>query len=226
MLPIADTNDDTAIFGSKIVFGDRQDVIWFGGGEIDWSDGFEAKHLYLGKRVSEMPLTPFNCEYVTGASLFFRRELIEQVGLIPEQYFLYCEETHWCMLANQYGSGIKIFPEIVLQHYKRSEENGAPTPTYLYYLSRASLLFCKAFRPELLPSTEKRLRHTGKIWLERVRAANPSSFELCAFAFEIGVSHGLEGVVGRFDFETEFTRQRRLAATDRDSTLERQLETL
>jgi GT2 family glycosyltransferase/glycosyltransferase involved in cell wall biosynthesis len=206
MVTIADTNEDIAIFGSKILFGDRQDIIWFGGGEIDWSNGFEAKHLYIGKKTSEMPGTPFNCDYVTGASLFFRRTLIKSVGLIPEQYFLYCEETHWCMLASRKGLSIRIFPETELLHFKRSEEGGAPTATYLYYFSRASLLMCAEYHPDLLQSTETRLRQTGRIWLSRVRAVNPTSYDLCSFAFELGIAHGLAGVTGRFDFEAEFGR--------------------
>lgn len=206
MITIADTNEDVAIFGSKIMFGDREDVIWFGGGQIDWRNGFEAKHLYIGKLASEMPETPFNCDYVTGASLFFRRALIDRVGLIPEQYFLYCEETHWCMLANRLGFGIGIFPETVLRHHKRSEEAGAPTPTYLYYFSRASLLMCAEFHPELLQNTEKRLRQTGKLWMDQVRVLNPASYDLCSFAFELGIKHGLDGITGRFDFGAEFDR--------------------
>lgn len=38
-------------------------------------------------------------DYVNGASVFVRRELLEQVGLMSEDYFLYCEELDWALRA-------------------------------------------------------------------------------------------------------------------------------
>jgi N-acetylglucosaminyl-diphospho-decaprenol L-rhamnosyltransferase len=35
--------------------------------------------------------------YVSGASLFASRDYIENVGLMDESYFLYCEDVDWCL---------------------------------------------------------------------------------------------------------------------------------
>ncbi len=207
ILEIADTNENTAIFGSKILFGDRPDLIWFGGGVIDWEDGIEAKHLYIGKAKASMPNTPFSCDYVTGASLFFRKSLLNDVGFLPEHYFLYFEETHWCLTAAERGHAITMFPETHLYHHKRSEDGGAPTPTFLYYYCRNALLMCREFRAEAIRATESRLRRTAAIWLDRVSEANPDLVELSHFAIEKGIEHGHEGRRGRFDFVAAFNRE-------------------
>ncbi len=39
------------------------------------------------------------CDYVGGACLFFRSNIINELGYLPENYFLFWEETEWCMSA-------------------------------------------------------------------------------------------------------------------------------
>ena len=39
---------------------------------------------------------PIPVEAVLGACLFVRREVLESVGLMPEDYFFFLEETDWC----------------------------------------------------------------------------------------------------------------------------------
>lgn len=46
-------------------------------------------------------------DYVTGASLMVRREVVDRVGLMPEEYFMYFEETDWCYQMKQKGWKLK-----------------------------------------------------------------------------------------------------------------------
>jgi N-acetylglucosaminyl-diphospho-decaprenol L-rhamnosyltransferase len=43
--------------------------------------------------------------YVSGASLFATREYIENIGLMDERYFLYCEEVDWCLRRGRHRLG-------------------------------------------------------------------------------------------------------------------------
>lgn len=43
------------------------------------------------------------CGYISGACLMFRSSDLAQLGYIPENYFLYFEETEWCLRANRKG---------------------------------------------------------------------------------------------------------------------------
>ena len=42
-------------------------------------------------------------DYLGGACIIFRLDLIHQIGLIPESYFLFFEETEWCWKALKQG---------------------------------------------------------------------------------------------------------------------------
>ena len=42
-------------------------------------------------------------DVVTGCFMLVRREAIEQVGVLDERFFMYCEETDWCYRFKQTG---------------------------------------------------------------------------------------------------------------------------
>ena len=45
--------------------------------------------------------------YLHGAAMLLKKQVIDQIGLIPEEYFLYYEELEWCtrMTAEGYELG-------------------------------------------------------------------------------------------------------------------------
>lgn len=42
-------------------------------------------------------------DYIGGACMVFRREIVKELGMIPESYFLFFEETEWCYRALRKG---------------------------------------------------------------------------------------------------------------------------
>ncbi|MFT4539658.1 MAG: N-acetylglucosaminyl-diphospho-decaprenol L-rhamnosyltransferase [Planctomycetota bacterium] len=46
---------------------------------------------------------PYEIEWPAGASMLIRREVFEDVGLMDEDYFLYFEETDFCLAAHRSG---------------------------------------------------------------------------------------------------------------------------
>ena len=42
-------------------------------------------------------------DYVVGASMFFHVSLVEEIGLMPENYFLYYEDIDWSITAKRKG---------------------------------------------------------------------------------------------------------------------------
>ena len=43
------------------------------------------------------------CDWTTGAFMLVRREVIESVGYMDERFFLYCEETDYCLRIHRRG---------------------------------------------------------------------------------------------------------------------------
>jgi hypothetical protein len=60
---------------------------------------------------------PRQVDWVSGAFMVIRRELIEQVGLMDEGYFLYYEETDYCHRAQRAGWTCWHVPECRVVHF-------------------------------------------------------------------------------------------------------------
>jgi len=60
---------------------------WIGAGEID------------NGQFDKMTVV----DHLLGASLFFHKSLLGEIGLMPEGYFLYFEDTDWCVKALKAG---------------------------------------------------------------------------------------------------------------------------
>jgi GT2 family glycosyltransferase len=81
---------------------------------------------------------PLEVEAVLGACLFVRREVIDQVGLIDEDYFFFLEETDWCHRIRAAGWKVYHLPGAFVVHlYGESTKKKVPLRTRIeYYRSR------------------------------------------------------------------------------------------
>jgi len=59
---------------------------------------------------------PEACDWLAGASLMMKREVIESIGLMDEIYFLYFEELDYCLLANRSGYQCWYVPDSKVFH--------------------------------------------------------------------------------------------------------------
>jgi N-acetylglucosaminyl-diphospho-decaprenol L-rhamnosyltransferase len=55
-------------------------------------------------------------DWIPGASMLIRRQVFESVGLMDEGYFLYYEETDYCLQAKRGGWSCWYVPESVVMH--------------------------------------------------------------------------------------------------------------
>jgi len=63
---------------------------------------------------------------VVGACMMVRREVIETVGFLNENYFLYIEESEWCYRIRKHGWKICLTPEAQVIHYCRGSASQVP----------------------------------------------------------------------------------------------------
>ncbi|MFA5422299.1 MAG: glycosyltransferase [Phycisphaerae bacterium] len=56
-------------------------------------------------------------EVVSGCFMLVRREVVEQVGLMDEEFFLYAEETEWCYRFAKAGWKMMFTPDAEIIHY-------------------------------------------------------------------------------------------------------------
>jgi hypothetical protein len=73
---------------------------------------------WLGQRVLDVALyereTP--CDWTSGSFMLARRDAIHDVGQMDERFFLYCEETDFCLRMRQAGWNVVHFPQMTIFH--------------------------------------------------------------------------------------------------------------
>lgn len=148
LLNAADEVPDAGIVGGRILNANaKPQSIWFDGGIVDVTRFGATSHVNSGlDPATTVPRGIVDVDYVTGACMLVRSRAIEQVGFIPEDYFLYFEETDYCRRMQAVGWRTVVDQRVLLSHHKRSS-GALPTAHYLYYMTRNRLLFAGQYFP-------------------------------------------------------------------------------
>ncbi len=55
-------------------------------------------------------------DWLSGAALMVRRDVLESVGLLDEDFYMYCEDVDWCYRMHQRGWRVCYVPHAVITH--------------------------------------------------------------------------------------------------------------
>lgn len=149
MVEVAENDSRCGIVGSKILYYDKPKVINHAGGRIHPWLG-RSEHIGCGEIDRGQFDKVRQVDYVTGCSLLAKKTMIESVGFMDEAYFLYWEESDWCIRAKQKGWQIKYAPRSVVYH-KISQSLGQKSPIMTYYMARNTLVFLRKYFPYMFP---------------------------------------------------------------------------
>ncbi|MEQ8470496.1 MAG: glycosyltransferase family 2 protein [Marinoscillum sp.] len=135
-------NPEAGMASPKILFDSEPQRIQYAGstGINPWTG--------RGKKVGYMNLDCDKYDYIAetslvhGACMMVSRQLIETIGLIPEEYFLYYEEHDWAESTKRAGFKLYYVGSSVITH-KASGSVGANSPLKTYYMNRSRLMFIR-----------------------------------------------------------------------------------
>ena len=74
----------------------------------------------------ELPDKPVFVEAISGAFMLVKREALEDVGLLDEDYFLHCEDLDWCKRFADKGWKILFVPDVEVTHHQGSCSTATP----------------------------------------------------------------------------------------------------
>lgn len=142
-------DNNIGIVGSKILFYGTN-KIWFAGGRLNqWTGNV----IHVGeKEVDEGQYDDSKeVDYITGCSLLFKRAVLESIGYMKEDYFLYYEETDWNVRAKRKGWKIRLVPNSVISHKVSISSGGInnPSPYVEYYIIRNAFIMIRRTQSKL-----------------------------------------------------------------------------
>jgi GT2 family glycosyltransferase len=116
-----------------------------------YSAGGSANNFFMLTKMfgkGETDFSKYNREiesdFATGCALFAKRKVFEQVGLIPEEYFLYFEEADWCQKAVRNGFKMFYIPTAQISHGV-STSIGYLSKIYVFHMIRNYPIFAKKY---------------------------------------------------------------------------------
>jgi len=141
LVEAAESDKKIGIVGPIIMFYDKRDTIWFGGGRVNWLRT-RGEHISYGQVASDKWSVISKAEevdYITGCCFLIKREVIEKIGLLSEDYFLYYEDVDWCLRSKKAGFR-SVFVSSAKIYHKQSRSTKESSYPYIYYHSRNGLI--------------------------------------------------------------------------------------
>jgi len=119
---------------------ERGNVIWYGGGSIDWPN-----LLAFHRGVDEVDRGHFDLQltsdFATGCCILIRREVLEKIGLFDERFFLYLEDVDLSVRTQEWGYQIGFCSTAKVWHVNAGSSGGSGSPLHQYYQTRNRILF-------------------------------------------------------------------------------------
>ncbi len=81
-------------------------------------------------------------DYVSGCCMIIKREVFEKIGYFDEKFFLYYEDTDFCLRAKAAGFKVVVVPEVQINH-QLSKTVGIKSGVKLYNLVKSGRYFGK-----------------------------------------------------------------------------------
>ena len=132
------TDQQIGVVGCKILYPDDK-TIQHAGGKVDFPLGFTL-HYGRGEPDGDAWDQPRRVDYVTGAAMAIRRDVLERIGFLDEGFWPgYFEDVDFCLRARAAGFGVWYAPAAVLRHRESTSiQDGA---SLLQFVHRARLRF-------------------------------------------------------------------------------------
>lgn len=72
-------------------------------------------------------------DWVSGAALVARREMLDQIGVLDERFFMYCEDVDIAYRAKQAGWKVMYFPGATVVHLRARSSDQNPVPMIIAF---------------------------------------------------------------------------------------------
>lgn len=82
---------------------------------------------------------------LTGAAMLVREEVVREVGLLDEAFFMYGDDLDWCYRIKSFGWRVVYYPRAVVRHYKRAASTKRAIPSIRAFYDAMRIFHRKHF---------------------------------------------------------------------------------
>ncbi|WP_406683467.1 glycosyltransferase family 2 protein [Seonamhaeicola sp. MEBiC1930] len=142
LVELMESDNKIGIVSSKILFFYEDNLIQYAGSSP--LNPITSRNITYGNKEKDSGQfnKPKETSYPHGACMMIRRSVLEELGLLYENYFLYYEELDFAERVKRAGYKIYFQPKSSILH-KESISTGKNSPLKTYYLNRNRVLFLR-----------------------------------------------------------------------------------
>jgi hypothetical protein len=137
LIQAAESHIEVGVVSPKILLYDHPEVIWFAGDTFN--KYFLRKSTGHGDNIREFSQQR-EIAFSTGCAMLIKRNVLEDVGLLCEDYFAVAEDWDYCLRVAEKGYKILYAPQALVWHKVSASSGGHDAPRYVYYQTRNALL--------------------------------------------------------------------------------------
>jgi GT2 family glycosyltransferase len=145
--------DKNRIAGAKIYYArgseyhedqkGQGNILWYAGGEFDWSMAI-SRHFGVDEEDRGQYDKVKQVDFITGCFMAIPRKVFKKIGFLREEFFLYLEDSEFCLHAKSAGVEVMYNPSLVLYH-KNSGSTKVGSPLVDYYMTRNRFFIAKHY---------------------------------------------------------------------------------
>lgn len=127
---------ECGIVSGKILFYDFPEKIWFAGGRLDLNKA-SIQHIKSDELNDKKDKT---ITFATGCLMLIPRNVIEKVGMLSEEFFMYSEDVEYCCRVQKSNYKIIYNPNSVIYHKVGLSSGGRGSKFSQYYRTRNDMI--------------------------------------------------------------------------------------
>lgn len=121
----------------------KGNILWYAGGYFDWNIVI-ARHYGVDEVDSGQYDKIKPVDFITGCFIAVPKQVFKKIGLLDEPFFLYLEDTDFCLHAKKKGVQVMYNPSLIV-HHRNSSSTVAGSPLVDYYLTRNRFFIGKRY---------------------------------------------------------------------------------
>jgi GT2 family glycosyltransferase len=129
-----------AFLGPMIYYADAPTTIWSFGGKVSYWTG-NIRHVGIREVDRGQYAQVLDVDYLTGCALMGSTAAIRAIGLMDEDYYMYNEDTDWCVRARELGYSVLAVPGAKVWHRVSMSSGGGLSSFKVYHRLRSTLRF-------------------------------------------------------------------------------------
>ncbi len=135
-------NNSVGIVGGKIYNYYNKNLIDSAGGYVDF-----FRFVTVNYSVSqEIPRCEQEADYISGCLMLIKTEIFHKVGVLPEEYFMYYEDTDFCVKVKESGYKILCNSRAIIYHKISKSSGGESSSFAIKYNVRNRLIFMRKYK--------------------------------------------------------------------------------